>query len=152
MDIFTRYKFLRFYSALFATLNIGIPLIVIPLVAYKFDNWWLLFGILLALIGSFISIMKGGYTFVSLATLFCIGFWIKGGFNIHQYVTFYYFSFLFGFIFYGTMAEFNKRKAIVGEQVYEIVKHELTEGETGKKLKKEIDEEMEKMFGKKNSN
>src|SRR5271156_918699 len=97
MNIFSTYKLYKFYSALFATLNIALPIIIVSLLAYKFGNWWLLIGIGVSFCGSFMVLPKG-HAIIGFATLFCIGFWIKSGFNIHQYVTFYYFCLLFGFM------------------------------------------------------
>lgn len=152
MDLYVRYKLLKVYHTLSVIITVATPLIIVPFIAYKFGNWWLLFGLLAVLLGQFLGVLKkGGYSVIALATLFCIGLWMRNGFSLHQYVTFFYFCLLFGFISFGTMNEYQKRKEAVGEQVYESVKHELTHGETGKKLQKEINEEMEKLFGKKNS-
>jgi vacuolar-type H+-ATPase subunit I/STV1 len=65
--------------------------VAIPIWSYQQQNWWLLFGILFSLIG---MISSGGIT--GLLTCLCIGVWIKQGFSIHQYITFFYFCLLWG--------------------------------------------------------
>lgn len=74
------------------------PLIVIPCLAYKEQNWYILFGILFCYLGVAIAAYKS--SLLTLAILFCIGFWIKDGFNIHQYVTLFFFCMLGGFVFF----------------------------------------------------
>ena len=53
------------------------PLIVIP---YKEQNWYILFGIVFCYLGVALAAYKP--SLFILAILFCIGFWIKSGFNI----------------------------------------------------------------------
>jgi hypothetical protein len=50
---------------------------------------------------------------------------------------------------YSIMAEYNKRRVILDEEIAAFLKHEFTEGETGQRIKKEVEEELEKKFGKK---
>jgi len=73
----------------FAFLYGWAPLLLVPFLAYHFDNWWLLFGILFSYAG-------GSGSLAIWFTVFIIGFWIKSGFDIHQYITFYYFCSLWG--------------------------------------------------------
>lgn len=42
------------------------------------------------------------------------------------------------------MMVYNSKREILEEKVYEMLKHEFTEGETGKKLSADIDAAMEK--------
>ena len=74
------------------------PLIVIPYLAYKEQNWYILFGILFCYLGVALAAYKS--SLLTLVILFCIGFWIKDGFNIHQYVTLFFFCVLGGFVFF----------------------------------------------------
>ena len=43
------------------------------------------------------------------------------------------------------MTEYNKRKEILWKKIYDATYHEMTEGETGQLIKKEIDEELDKL-------
>jgi len=74
------------------------PLIVIPYLTYKERNRYILFGILFSYFGVALAAYKP--SLFTLLTLFSIGFWIKGGFNIHHYVTLFYFCMLAGFTFF----------------------------------------------------
>ena len=74
------------------------PLVVIPYLAYKEQNWYILFGILFCYLGVAIAAYKS--SLLTLVILFCIGFWIKDGFNVHQYVTLFFFCLLGGFVFF----------------------------------------------------
>lgn len=145
---------IKLLSRISATISLIIPLIVIPYLAYRFNNWWLLFGSLISFVGAIVTIAKWGYSFLALATLFAIGFWFKSGFDIHQYVTFYYFSLLAGFWSYKTLTEYNQRYRLLDQQLYDATMKEykeLTEGETGLRIKAELEEEMKKLKDK-NSN
>ena len=73
------------------------PLIVIPVIAYNFNNWYLLFDIAFCYIGAALA-KRFEIIFYGL-TCFCIGFWIKSGFNIHQYITLFFFCLFGGFLF-----------------------------------------------------
>ena len=64
------------------------PLIGVPYLAFRFGNWWLLFGIPISYLASMGAQTKMSPFYVAL--LFCIGFWIKSGFSIHQYITFFF--------------------------------------------------------------
>jgi len=78
------------------------PLLLVPVWAYHENNWWLLLGILVSYAG---SISAGRESkLIYLFTLFCIVFWLKGGFSIYQYVTYNFFCALWGYLLY-QMAE-----------------------------------------------
>jgi hypothetical protein len=96
----TQFKANMYGSIFFGFFTMGAPLIAVPLIAYKFHNWWVLIGIVAAFIGASIAEVKRMHLLFYLAAMFCIGFWIRTGFNIHQYVTFFFFCLLFGFMFY----------------------------------------------------
>jgi len=92
---------LGFFYAL-VSLYMFAPLFLVPAWAYHESNWWLLFGILVSCAG---SISAGRESkIIYLFTLFCIIFWFKNGFTIYQYVTYYYFCALWGYLLY-QMAE-----------------------------------------------
>jgi hypothetical protein len=93
---------------LFAFLYMFAPLIVVPFIAYKFDNWYILFGILFSYLGATLAANKPKWFYP--LPLFCIGFWVAKGFNIHQYVTLFFFFALGGFIFYQIADEYDKSR------------------------------------------
>ena len=78
------------------------PLIIVPFLAYYFDNWYLLFGILFSWAGSFA--VFNGKSFMGLFLIVSAVTWIRVGFDIHQYITFFFFCSLFGYTL-TTMAE-----------------------------------------------
>ena len=57
-------------------------------------NWWLLLGIPFSYAGTYLATRRSKIIFLFLCL--CIGVWIKDGFSIHQYVTFFFFCALWG--------------------------------------------------------
>jgi len=90
------------------------PIIIVPYFAHKFDNRYLLFGILISYISTLLTPRTAMHIF--FITLFCIFFWIISGFDIHEYVTFFYFCALGGYFFYqmadGLEEEYAKQNII----------------------------------------
>lgn len=78
-------RFLR--NAFVLLYSIG-PLLLVPYFAFRFGNWWLLFGIPISYLATLGAQTKAPPFY--LALLVCIGFWIKSGFSIHQYITFFF--------------------------------------------------------------
>jgi hypothetical protein len=78
------------------------PLIIVPLFAYHAGNWWLLIGIAVSYLASFSAANRSKIIF--LFACFCTGFWIFSGFSIYQYITFYFFCALWGYMLF-QMAE-----------------------------------------------
>ena len=91
-------RVLRFIFFLFFLLYAVVPIIAIPIFAYRVGNWWLLFGVLFSYYGTVSAPTKS--SLVIPATLGMIVFWIFQGFSIYQYVTFFYFCALWGFLMY----------------------------------------------------
>lgn len=88
---------MTFMFNLFAFLYIVAPLIVIPYWAYSNSNGYLLFGILFSWFSSYTSFQRR-QKILFLFQIICIGFWIKSGFSIHQYITFFFFCSLWGYL------------------------------------------------------
>lgn len=82
----------------FALLYMIGPLVIIPCWAYSNGNYYLLFGILFSWLGSYASLNKSLKGFIFVFQLICIGFWIKSEFSIHQYITFFFFCTLGGYL------------------------------------------------------
>lgn len=75
------------------------PIIVIPIISLWVGNWWLLFGILISYLASgMASFKKLGLLFAY--TIFCIVVWVRIGFNIHQYITFFFFCAWWGYMMF----------------------------------------------------
>jgi hypothetical protein len=79
-------------------LYMAAPLIIIPLWAYHVGNWWLLVGIVVSYVASFSAANRSKIIF--LFACFCTGFWILSGFSIYQYITFYFFCALWGYMLF----------------------------------------------------
>ena len=74
------------------------PPILISLWAYREWNGWLLLGIPISYIASYSAAAGSKLVFLFLAL--CIGVWLKLGFSFHQYVTFFFFCALWGYLFF----------------------------------------------------
>ena len=72
------------------------PLILIPIWAYRERNAWLLAGIPVSYIASYSAAAHS--KLIVLFLLLCIGVWLKAGFSFHQYITFFFFCSLFGYL------------------------------------------------------
>ena len=72
------------------------PFIAVPILAYRFNNWWFLFGIIISFIGTVMASNK--YKFIILAvvaiTFLSLNYYTK----ISQTISFYFLSFMFGFV------------------------------------------------------
>ena len=93
---------------LFAFLYMIAPLLVIPYWAYFNDNWYLLFGIPFSYLGSYSSFSPRLKSFIFLFTIVCIGVWIGTGFSIHQYITFFFFCSLWGYLITQIAEEYDQ--------------------------------------------
>ena len=72
----------------FALLYQVAPVVLVLLWAYHIGTWWLLFGIAFSYLG---SASAGKYSRnIFLFGCYCLGFWIRNGFNTHDYTTFYF--------------------------------------------------------------
>jgi hypothetical protein len=81
---------------IFVLLYTVAPLILVPIWAYHERNAWLLIGIPVSYIASFSAAAHSKLIF--LFFLLCIGVWLKAGFSFHQYITFFFFCSLWGYM------------------------------------------------------
>jgi hypothetical protein len=82
-------------------MNLVAPLIIIPILCYRFGNWLLLFGSFFVYIGEKVSSnRKAKYVIFVLVIVGCIYYWISNGFDFRKGPTFYLICFLFGFLCY----------------------------------------------------
>ena len=84
--------------SIFVLLYTIAPLILIPLLAYHERNAWLLLGIPVSYIASYSAAAHSKLIFLFL--MLCIGVWLKSGFSFHQYITFFFFCSLWGYLFF----------------------------------------------------
>jgi len=83
---------------IFVLLYMLAPLILIPIWACRERNAWLLVGIAVSYIASYSAAARSKLVFLFL--LLCIGVWLKAGFSFHQYITFFFFCALCGYLFF----------------------------------------------------
>ena len=81
---------------IFVLLYMFAPLILVPIWAYHERNAWLLIGIPVSYIASYSAAAHSKLIF--LFFVLCIGVWLKAGFSFHQYITFFFFCSLFGYM------------------------------------------------------
>lgn len=85
-------KFL-FYFCLFGYMIA--PVILVPLVSYKYDNWYLLFGIAFSYFSTYLAIRKKQWQWAA-PTLFMCWYWYKTGFHFDDYINFFWLCLLWG--------------------------------------------------------
>lgn len=93
-----------------AMLYMAAPLIIIPLWAYHVGNWWLLVGIAVSYAASFSAANRSKIIF--LFACLCVGFWIRSGFSVYQYITFYFFCALWGYTLFQMAEEAQTKYAM----------------------------------------
>ncbi|HET7329899.1 hypothetical protein [Dyella sp.] len=115
------------------------PLLIVPTLAYVFGNWWLLFGVVACYVGVFSATGAMFRFIIVFATMFCIGFWLHGGFHLKQYVTFFYLCALGGYFAYAFADNFlavsAERAVVQYPELYEkaVTQHLLDVVSTGKR-------------------
>lgn len=97
------------------------PLIFIPIIAYHYDNLYLLFGVLISYLGSFLAGSRMS-KLVFFYSIFCIIFWAVNGFNFNNIVTLSFFCLWFGYFFFsmasGIEDEYAKIAVLMNEEVF----------------------------------
>lgn len=78
------------------------PLLVVSMWAFYEHNWWFLLGIPISYAATYSATRGSKIIFWFL--LVCIGIWIRSDFSIHQYVAFFFFCALWGYMLF-QMAE-----------------------------------------------
>ena len=82
-------------------MNILAPVIVVPIICFRFGNWLLLFGSLFIWLGEAVGSHKTTKYVFFIAVVIGSGIcWASHSFNIHTELTFYIICFLFGFLCY----------------------------------------------------
>jgi hypothetical protein len=89
------------FNVLVLLYTLAPPALVSAWALYE-HNWWLLLGISVSYAASYSA--ARGSKIIFLFLCLCIGVWIKNGFSIHQYITFFFFCALWGYMLF-QMAE-----------------------------------------------
>jgi hypothetical protein len=91
-------RVLKAIFGIFVLLYSLAPLILVPIWAYHERNAWLLVGIPVSYIASYSAAVNSKLVFLFL--MLCVGVWLWNGFSFHQYITFFFFCSLWGYLFY----------------------------------------------------
>ena len=83
-----------------------IPPICVIVFSIYFNNWWLLLGIISWYLATIIT-HQYGYRFLVLVILISIGYWIKQGFHVQDYFTFFSLTFIITAILSAIEAEYE---------------------------------------------
>ena len=112
-------KFKRTATILFI-MFFSITLILIPLFAILFKNYWLLLGIIFSFVG-YRTKNTTLQTLFLIVTIAIIIYWFKLGFRFSDQVTFFWLSFVLGYIFKGLIyANDSLADKIIDMKVSEI--------------------------------
>jgi hypothetical protein len=74
------------------------PLFLVSPWAFHERNWWLLMGIPVCYVATYSATRGSKIIFLFLCV--CIGVWIRSGFSIHQYISFFFFCALWGYMLF----------------------------------------------------
>ena len=105
------------------------PLFLVSGWAFRERNWWLLIGIPVCYVATY-SATRGSKT-IFLFLCVCIGVWIRSGFSIHQYITFFFFCSLWGYLFFqlaeSTQNEYALQSLIERSDIFDqaIAEHRI---------------------------
>jgi hypothetical protein len=105
------------------------PVILISFWAYREQNGWLLLGIPISYIASYSAAADSKLVFLFLAL--CIGVWLKLGFSFHQYITFFFFCALWGYLFFelaeSTQNEYALQSLIARADIFDqaVAEHRI---------------------------
>lgn len=111
---FKRISVIHFSIFLIATL------VLIPLFAFTFNNYWLLLGFVFSFAAPIFKAENLKRVFVFL-TVGVIIYWLSIGFHFSDNITFYWFSFIFGYVNQSFIEGFeNLAKKIIRDQASEI--------------------------------
>lgn len=91
----------------FVMLYMIVPVILIPILSYRADNWRLLFGIVFCYLFTFFATWgnnkhtgKWMSNLIYYFLIFCIVYWIRKGFHFYDYATFFFFCSLWSTFFF----------------------------------------------------
>jgi hypothetical protein len=92
----------KMFFIIFVLLYMAAPPVVLSLLAYYYHDWRLLIGIPISYFATFSA---GNHLWIFPLLLFllfclCIGVWLRTGFSLHQYVTIYFVSAVWGYVLF----------------------------------------------------
>lgn len=129
-------KFKRISVIHFSTFLIS-TIVLIPLFAFLFDNYWLLFGFIFSFVAPIFKAenLKKVFVFLTVAVII---YWFSVGFHFSDKITFYWFSFMFGYINQSFIEGFdNLSQKIIRDQASEMTSQIIS----GIKYKKKLMDE-----------
>jgi predicted membrane protein len=91
----------------FIVLYVLMPLIIIPALCIKFNNWYGLFAIGFYYIGLILAKYKQSI-FLPIPIAFCLWYWYTYGFSPFDYVFAFFFSLVSGYTIFKVYTEYNK--------------------------------------------
>ncbi len=101
-----------------------LPILVIPFLAYRMGNWWILIGLLVYYFTMGFALRKI-VPFIGLFTIYCIIFWIVKGFNIHQNTTIFFFCAWYTHVIINIdrnlQKEYAKQNVLLLKQAYNML-------------------------------
>lgn len=115
--------------SIFVVLYTIAPLLVVSVWAYHERNAWFLIGIPVSYIASYSAAARSKLIF--LFQMLCIGVWLKAGFSFHQYITFFFFCSLWGYLFFrlaeSTQNEYALQSLIERSDIFDhaIAEHRI---------------------------
>jgi len=83
------------------------PLIIIPYIAHKEQDWYYLIGIACYYAGILMAVLNQKI-FFPIPLIFSLWFWYTYGFSLHQYVTVFFASLAAGLLFNTVVRELDK--------------------------------------------
>ena len=82
-----------FYTCLFGYMIA--PVILVPLIAYKYEDWYLLFGIAFSYASTYLALRKKQWQWAA-PLLFMCWYWYKNGFHLDDYINFFWLCLAWG--------------------------------------------------------
>jgi hypothetical protein len=105
----------------FSFFTYTVPLILIPVAAYHYDNWYLLFGILFSSVSIHLGSQKKQWQWI-FPSLLLATYWYHYGFHLREYLTFFWLCLFwggtFGYFTSGIEDEYSKINILKDEELF----------------------------------
>ena len=86
-----------FYTFLFSYMIA--PIILVPIIAFNFDDWYLLLGIMFSYFSTYLAIRKKSWQWAA-PLLYMLWYWYSNGFHLNDYINFYWLCLFWGGLTY----------------------------------------------------
>jgi len=121
-DYGNKFKSYHRKNVVFKRIATTSPLIIFPLLALYFHNWWLLLGIVFANLGGLLSLIPIFLILAFVITIICS---IKYGFVLNSYFNIMFLFYLYGHITFTLGRHFElqieKTKSLMDEEINKLV-------------------------------